>query len=122
MRRKAIRTNKGVSVTGAGGRTGEVAHQFIVVLRTLGHVVTQVIVVEADTGVPAAVEAWTRVAVAVRLVLATRTVVDIVAAHEDWQTVAVARTLEVGLRTRRVVQGQDEEVASAGELNQGRRR
>ena len=74
------------------------------------HAVTQVVPVEADDGVAAAVEAGTHVAVAIRLVLVARAVVGTVTTHVDRQTVAVCHTPKVGLGTGVVVQRRDVEI------------
>ena len=57
--------------------------------------------VDTNTGGVTAVEAWTGITVAARLVFTARAVVDSVTADIHRQTVAVAWTLEVGFWARR---------------------
>ena len=61
----------------------EATQQFILGLRALVHAVTELVRVQADPRVSAAVENRTREAVTAVLVLVSRTVIDTVTAEED---------------------------------------
>lgn len=70
-------------------RAAEATQQFVLGLRALVHVVTELFWMQTDPGASAAVETRTREAVTAVLVLMSRTVVDTVTAQEDGQTVSV---------------------------------
>ena len=77
---------EGPTVTPTLIGAGTFAQQFIISLGTVEHAVTHVVRVHAYPGTPAAVEPWTRVAVARCLVFVQRAVKHAVTAHEDRQT------------------------------------
>jgi hypothetical protein len=59
------------------------------------YVVEHLVRMNTHLGTTTAVEAWTRVSLAVSLVLVVRTIKEYVTTHYDWQAVAVVWTLEV---------------------------
>lgn len=77
---ESLRTAVGESVARAAVRTGEVAEQLVVLLRAVVVEITHVAGVDTNTGGVTAVEAWTGITVAARLVFTARAVVDSVTA------------------------------------------
>ena len=77
---ESLRTAVGESVARAAVRTGEVAEQLVVLLRSVVVEITHVAGVDTNMGGVTAVEAWTGITVAARLVFTARAVVDSVTA------------------------------------------
>ena len=77
---ESLRTAVGESVARAAVRTGEVAEQLVVLLRAVVVEITHVAGVDTNMGGVTAVEAWTGITVAARLVFTARAVVDSVTA------------------------------------------
>ena len=95
---KGMRTNSGQTLTATSLWTAYVTQQLVVLQWTLEDAVTQVLRMQTDGRVTTAVEAWTRVAVTLHLVLPARAVIDPVTHNVHRQTVRV-RTQEVGFWT-----------------------
>lgn len=77
---ESLRTAVGESVARAAVRTDEVAEQLVVLLRAVVVEITHVAGVDTNPGGVTAVEAWTGITVAARLVFTARAVVDSVTA------------------------------------------
>lgn len=93
---------EGPTVTSTLTGAGKFAQQFIISLGTVEHAVTHVVRVHAHPRTPAAVEPWTRVAVAPCLVFVQRAVKHAVTAEENRQTrEGITRADEVRVFTLR---------------------
>ena len=76
-------------MTHTGMRTGEVAEVFIIMLRTLAPAVTNVGLVETDSGAMTAVKTRARGILTLIFILETMAVIHAVTAYKDGQTVAI---------------------------------
>ena len=80
-------------------RTGHVTQQLVIMLWTVGPAITQVVSVQTNRAVEAAVKTRTCHVFTRFLVLVVHAVVSTIAPSVDRETVVVTRTAVVGLRT-----------------------
>ena len=78
-----------MSLTHTGVRTGEVAEVLIIMLRTLTPAITNVGLVETDSGATTAVKTRARGILTLIFILSTMAVIHAVTAYIDGQAVAI---------------------------------